>query len=210
MEEKVAVSYNPIARAIDFIKQSMPARPDLDRVAEKMHISPSGLRKSFNDWAGVTPETFFQSIKAKQAEVLPKDEQPSLFEHTVQKTKSGPSHDSRVKITAMKEKEAENGGVHLFINYSFSESPFGQVIIASTAKGVCFMAFEEEREKAIRDLNKTFPNAHYRESTDTLQQEALKIFEKDWRNLSKIKLHLKGTDFQIMVWEHLLKIPVGE
>ena len=83
------------------------------------------------------------------------------------------------------------------------------MIIASTPKGVCYIAFSDEHNAAFNELKLQFPNARYIEYTDALQQGALLIFRKDWSALSTVKLHLKGTVFQLKVWEALLKIPIG-
>ncbi|MNE65442.1 Bifunctional transcriptional activator/DNA repair enzyme Ada [compost metagenome] len=106
--------------------------------------------------------------------------------------------------------EYKNGGKNLTINYSFAESPFGSLIVASTPKGVCYMAFQQEEAQALNDLKNKFPNAVFQQKLDLLQQNALFIFQNDWSRLSEIKLHLKGTDFQLKVWESLLKIPMGK
>lgn len=106
--------------------------------------------------------------------------------------------------------EYKNGGENLNINYSFAESPFGNLIVASTPKGVCHMAFEENEEKAFQNLKEKFPNATFQRKLDLIQQNALFIFQNDWSKLPEIKLHLKGTDFQLKVWETLLKIPMGK
>ena len=105
--------------------------------------------------------------------------------------------------------EYKNGGENLSINYSYAESPFGNILVASTAKGICYMAFADNEEQALNDLQKHFPNAKLRQMVDMIQQNALYIFTHDWSKLNKIKLHLKGTDFQLKVWETLLKIPMG-
>ena len=96
------------------------------------------------------------------------------------------------------------------INYSFAESPFGNVLVASTDKGICHMAFVDEETNAFRQLQNNFPNAQYEQVVDLRQQQALYIFTHDWSKLNEIKLHLKGTEFQIKVWETLLKIPMGQ
>ena len=106
--------------------------------------------------------------------------------------------------------EYKNGGKNLEINFSFAESPFGNIIVASTNKGVCYMAFAENEETGFQDLKNKFPNAAFLRKLDLLQQNALFIFQNDWSKLSEIKLHLKGTDFQLKVWETLLKIPMGQ
>src|SRR5437667_6395267 len=104
--------------------------------------------------------------------------------------------------------EYKNGGEALSINYSFAESPFGEIIVASTPKGICHLAFSspaDERE-AFATLRERYPNATYRQTVDLIQQNALYIFSQDWSRLSDIKLHLKGTPFQLKVWEALLNI----
>src|SRR5690606_8306188 len=106
--------------------------------------------------------------------------------------------------------EYKNGGKKLSINYSFAESPFGNLIVASTSKGVCYMAFDPDEANALNNLIQKFPNATFQQKLDLIQQHALSIFQNDWRKLSEIKLHLKGTDFQLKVWETLLKIPAGQ
>ncbi|WP_317193103.1 methylated-DNA--[protein]-cysteine S-methyltransferase [Pedobacter segetis] len=106
--------------------------------------------------------------------------------------------------------EYKNGGKNLVISYSFTESNFGSLIVASTLKGICYMAFENDETQAIDNLRLKFPNAVFKKKLDRLQQNALHIFQKEWTNLHQIKLHLKGTDFQLKVWETLLKIPMGQ
>src|SRR4029078_10106070 len=97
--------------------------------------------------------------------------------------------------------EYKNGGENLSINYSFAESPFGNILVASTAKGICYMAFADDEKGALSALQKAFPNAGYRQMVDLSQQNVLYIFTHDWSKLHKIKLHLKGTEFQLKVWE---------
>jgi AraC family transcriptional regulator of adaptative response/methylated-DNA-[protein]-cysteine methyltransferase len=114
-----------------------------------------------------------------------------------------------VNIEGMTPGEFKNGGEALNINYCFAESPFGNLIVASTSKGICHMFFDEDEARALSDVQRKFPNATYNQITDKFQQDALFIFQKDWQQLDKIKLHLNGTPFQLKVWETLLKIPMG-
>lgn len=106
--------------------------------------------------------------------------------------------------------EYKNGGIKLSVNYSFRESPFGNLMVASTQIGVCHMAFIEDEANALSDLQQKFPNATLEYKLDSMQQNALLIFQTDWSKLPSIKLHLKGTDFQLKVWKTLLKIPMGQ
>src|SRR5690606_35228320 len=114
-----------------------------------------------------------------------------------------------VNMEEMTPAEYKNGGENLTINYSFAESPFGSLILSSMLKGVCYMAFEDDEEKALSDLKQKFPNASLQAKSDLLQQNALLVFQNDWNKINEIKLHLKATEFQLKVWESLLKIPMG-
>ncbi len=118
-------------------------------------------------------------------------------------------HDLFVNVEGMTPGEFKKGGENLVINYCFVENPFGILTVASTVIGICHKFFEEDEYQAFSDLKSRFPNAEYHQVVDTLQQNALFIFQKDWKNLDQIKLHLKGTVFQLKVWETLLKIPLG-
>ncbi|WP_346984343.1 methylated-DNA--[protein]-cysteine S-methyltransferase [Chryseobacterium sp. POE27] len=206
------IDYERIAKAIEYIRNNFKLQPSLEEVAEKIHLSPAHFQKMFSDWAGTSPKKFLQFISLEHAKNLLKEEKVSLFETAYETGLSSTSrlHDLFVKIEGMSPAEYKNGGKSLTINYSFSESPFGKIIAASTEKGICYMAFENDKHKALGDLKTKFPNASFFEKQDEFQKNALSIFSKDWRELNTIKLHLKGTDFQLKVWESLLSIPMGK
>lgn len=213
MTEQENINYNRIAQAIDYIQANFKSQPNLDEVAEKVHLSPSHFQRLFTEWAGVSPKKFLQYISIENAKrILSNDKQATLFDTAFETGLSGTSrlHDLFVNIEGMTPAEFKNGGQNLIINYNFSNTLFGNIIIASTQKGVCYMAFDEDENKALEDLKAKFPNAVFSEQTDIFQQNALLIFQSDWTKLPQIKLHLKGTDFQLKVWESLLKIPMGK
>jgi len=206
------IHYSRIAEAIEYIKNNFKQQPNLDEVAEQVHFSPFHFQRLFSEWAGTTPKKFLQYISVEHAKKILKQERATLFDTAYETGLSSTSrlHDLFVNIEGMTPAEYKNGGKNLYINYSFAESPFGNLIVASTPKGVCYMAFNDDEEKALNDLNAKFPNAIFQRKLDLLQQNALFIFQNDWSKLGKIKLHLKGTDFQLKVWESLLKIPMGQ
>ena len=202
--------YERIKKAIEFIQSNFQQQPDLDAVAKEVYLSPFHFQRLFKDWAGVSPKKFLQYISLQHAKKL-------LQHHTVTDAAyetglSGSSrlHDLFISIEGMTPGEFKNGGEQLQINYSFAETPFGNIIVASTAKGICHLAFADDEKDALQQLQSQFPNARFKQVVDTIQQNALFIFTQDWKDLSKIKLHLKGTPFQIKVWEALLKIPMGD
>jgi AraC family transcriptional regulator, regulatory protein of adaptative response / methylated-DNA-[protein]-cysteine methyltransferase len=211
MNTQEHINYHRIAEAIDYIRQHFKEQPNLDEVAEKVHLSPFHFQRLFTDWAGVSPKKFLQYMSVEYAKQILKDKQATLFDaaHETGLSGTGRLHDLFIKIEGMTPGEFKNDGEHLSINYSYAESPFGNIIVASTSKGICYMAFSDNEQKALADLQRHFPKAHFKQMVDRIQQNALYIFTHDWSKINEIKLHLKGTDFQLKVWEALLKIPMG-
>jgi AraC family transcriptional regulator of adaptative response/methylated-DNA-[protein]-cysteine methyltransferase len=212
MTTQEAINYNRIADAINYIEQNFKAQPNLDEVAEKIHLSPYHFQRMFSDWAGVSPKKFLEYISIEHAKNILKDRQATLSDAAFDTGLSGTGrlHDLFIKIEGMTPGEFKNGGENLSINYSYAESPFGNLMVASTAKGVCYMVFANDEQTALNDLHRQYPNAQFRQVVDLIQQNALYIFTHDWSKLDEIKLHLKGTGFQLKVWETLLKIPMGQ
>jgi len=211
MNTQEIINYQRIAEAINYIKLNFKEQPNLDEVAEKVHLSPFHFQRLFTDWAGISPKKFLQYLSLDYAKGILKDKQATLFDTAFETGLSGTGrlHDLFMNIEGMTPAEYKNGGKALSINYSFAESPFGNIIVASTPKGICYMAFADDRDEAFNSLYRQFPNAQYTQMVDLAQQNALFIFKNDWTELSKIKLHLKGTSFQLKVWEALLNIPMG-
>lgn len=212
MDVQEKMNYSRIAEAIDYIKKHFKEQPNLDKIAEKVHLSPFHFQRLFSEWAGTSPKKFLQYISIQHAKSLLEEKQASLFEVAHETGLSGPGrlHDLFINIEGMTPAEYKNGGKSLLINYSFAESPFGNIIVASTQKGICYMAFIDDQETALLKMRSHFPNANFKQMVDLIQQNALYIFTQDWDKLNQIKLHLKGTDFQLKVWEALLKIPMGQ
>lgn len=212
MKTQANINYSRIAKAIEYIKENFKSQPNVDEIAEQIHISPSHFKRLFTEWAGTSPKRFLQYISVEHAKKILKEEQATLFDTAFETGLSSTSrlHDLFVNIEGMTPAEYKNGGKNLHINYSFAESPFGSLVVASTHKGVCYMAFEDNEEKALSDLTAAFPNAKFQRKLDLFQQNALFVFQNNWNKLNEIKLHLKGTDFQLKVWETLLKVPMGK
>jgi len=204
--------YDRIATAIHFIKDNFRDQPSLDVIAEHVHLSPFHFQKLFSDWAGVSPKKFLQYLSVEHAKGILKEKQATLFDAAYETGLSGTGrlHDLFVKIEGMTPGEYKNGGQALKINFSFAETIFGNVIIASTSKGICYLAFYDDKKEAFEKLQNTFPNAAYEQMSDLHQANALSFFSKNTDDANAIRLHLKGTPFQIKVWEALLKIPMGK
>jgi AraC family transcriptional regulator of adaptative response/methylated-DNA-[protein]-cysteine methyltransferase len=211
METQETINYQRIAEAINYIKANFKDQPNLDDVAGKVHLSPFHFQRMFTDWAGISPKKFLQYLSVEYAKSVLKERQATLFDAAFETGLSGTGrlHDLFINIEGMTPAEYKNGGKALSINYSFAESPFGNILVASTVKGICYLAFADDKHDAFSQLLQQFPNAEYHQMVDQVQQEAMFIFKKDWTKLSTIKLHLKGTAFQLKVWDALLKIPAG-
>lgn len=203
--------FDRIANAINYIAENFKSQPDLNEIAQKVSMSPSHFQRLFTQWAGTSPKKFGQYISLEHAKKLLKADQSSVLQASLQTGLSSPSrlYDLFVNIEGMTPGEYKNGGENLSLNYILSESQFGNIIIASTPKGVAYIAFYDDTDTAIAALNNKFPNATFSNKLDNIQQNTLRIFTHDWNNLHEIKLHLKGTEFQLKVWEALLNIPMG-
>lgn len=212
MKTQDSTTYQKIEEAIGYLNQNFRQQPNLEDIAEKVHLSPFHFQRLFSDWAGVSPKKFLQYLSVEYAKSILNDKQATLFDAAYETGLSGTGrlHDLFVKIEGMTPGEFKNGGENLNINYSYAQTPFGNVLLASTSKGICHISFADDENLAFEALQKSFPNAHYHHILDLNQQNALLIFTHDWQKLHQIKLHLKGTDFQLKVWESLLKIPMGK
>ncbi|MGZ8558478.1 MAG: methylated-DNA--[protein]-cysteine S-methyltransferase [Chitinophagaceae bacterium] len=212
MMEQEQNNFNRIAKAIDYIKDNFKTQPGLEEVAEQIHVSPFHFQRLFTEWAGVSPKKFLQYITVEHAKKMLKDGKATLFDTAFETGLSGTGrlHDLFINIEGMTPGEYKNGGENLSINYSFAESPFGNILVASTSRGICHIAFADDEKKSFNELQKHFPRAHFKQMVDLIQQNALFIFTHNWEKLHQIKLHLKATDFQLKVWETLLKIPMGQ
>ena len=149
MATDTSYNYNRIAAAIKYLQQNFKAQPDLDEVAASIHLSPFHFQRMFLEWAGVTPKKFLQYLTIEHAKAMLKTEQPpSLFDTAIESGLSGTGrlHDLFISIEGMTPGEFKHGGSDLSINYSFAESPFGDLLVASTPKGICHMSFADDQQ----------------------------------------------------------------
>lgn len=211
MTSRDRYNYDRIAKAIEFITENFREQPSLEDVAAAVNVSPYHFQRLFTEWAGTSPKKFLQYISIEHAKKLLAHDRATLLDTSFETGLSGTGrlHDLFVNIEGMTPAEYKNGGAGLRINYSFAESPFGDIIVASTPKGICHIMFETDEQRGVEMLKSRFPNANFERKVDTIQQNALFIFQRGRSRLNEIKLHLKGTDFQLKVWEALLKIPMG-
>src|SRR5690606_453853 len=205
------INYRRIEKAIYFILQRVRERPSLEEIAEHVHLSPFHFQRLFTAWAGTSPKKFMQYLQVSYAKQLLRDKQKTLFDTHLDLGISSTSrlHHLFVEIEGMTPAEYKQGGQNLTIAYYFYDTPFGTCLIGSTDKGICWMSFANDKEQAIAALKKSFPKATYIEGQQQIHQDALAIFSQS-EDLPQLKLHLRGTPFQLKVWEALLRIPKGQ
>lgn len=211
MDIQQKIDFDRIRHAIEYIDENFREQPSLNEVAAHVNLSPYHFQRMFTEWSGVSPKQFVQFTSVEYAKHILRESKTTLLNTACAVGLSGVGrlHDLFVKIEGMTPGEYKNGGENLTVNYSFTNSPFGTILTASTPKGVCHLAFVDDETHALEVLKSKFPNAAYSQTTDRLQQDALLVFTEDWSARNEIKLHIKGTAFQIKVWEALLKIPMG-
>ncbi|MEH6442628.1 MAG: methylated-DNA--[protein]-cysteine S-methyltransferase [Oceanospirillaceae bacterium] len=208
--------YQRIALAIDYIKDNFQQQPSLNELAELVNLSPFHFQRLFSDWAGVSPKKFIQYISVEHAKALLKQPQSNVLDtaYATGLSGSGRLHDLFINIEAMTPGEYKNSAQSLVIDYSVGDSPFGKVLIASTTKGICHIEFVGDEQQGIASLQAKYAKAQLQSKQMPIHLQAQAIFLSDWHNVpqqaSQIKLHLKGTAFQLKVWQALLQVPMGE
>ncbi len=178
-----------------------------------MHTSPFHFQRLFTEWAGVSPKKFLQYLTIQHAKQLLAEKQHTVFDAAYETGLSGTGrlHDLFVNIEGMTPGEYRNGGEDLTIQYSVQQCRFGKYIIASTTKGICNLSFfEGANAEAVTTLKEYWPGATLVAGTDNNQQKVIDFFNGDGDDANAIKLHLKGTPFQLKVWHALLHIPQGD
>ncbi len=212
MDTQNNINFERIEKAIGYIQQNFKKQPTLEELAEYVHLSPYHFQRMFTEWAGVSPKKFLQYINTSYAKKLLKEDQATLSEAAFKTGLSGTGrlHDLFITIEGMTPAEYKNGGKDLTILFSTFTTLFGNVIVASTSKGICHLAFFDESELAINELKSNFPKAKVIEKLDFMHEKALSVISQDIIHPHEIKLHLKGSAFQLKVWEALIHIPAGQ
>jgi len=202
--------FRRIARAIDFIDGRYREQPRLAAIAASAGLSEFHFNRLFRRWAGVTPRQYLAFVTARAARgALAED--ASVLEAAYAVGLSGPSrlHDLLVTLDAVTPGELKARGAGIEIRYGFSDTPFGTAMIASTARGVCHLGFEDRpRERAAAaELAARWERAQLTRSDDDAGRRALEIFGAgDRSGPAPIRLAVQGTNFQLKVWQALLEV----
>jgi len=208
--------YDQIRRAIAFLTQRWEEQPSLERLADHLGLSPAHCQKLFKRWCGLSPKEFVQAITVDHARGL-LSSSASVLEAAHEVGLSGGSrlHDLFVTHEAMTPGDYKRRGEGLEIAYGFHDTPFGEALLLATERGVAGLAFVDEdkgqtRAEALADMTSRWPMARFTQASDQTEPHVRRIFCGNGRDYEQaVRLILIGTDFEIRVWETLLKIPMG-
>jgi AraC family transcriptional regulator, regulatory protein of adaptative response / methylated-DNA-[protein]-cysteine methyltransferase len=205
--------YDSVRRAIAFISEHWRSQPTIEAMADAAGLTPDELHHLFRRWAGLTPKAFMQALTLDHAKGLLRGS-ASVLDAALDSGLSGPGrlHDLFVTHEAMSPGEWKNGGAGMTLRFGYHPSPFGTAVVIASERGLAGLAFADPHEEpaALADMQRRWPRATYVEDHAGTAALARRIFDpKLWRPDRPLRVTLIGTDFEVRVWETLLKIPMG-
>lgn len=209
--EEHHINYHRIEQAIQYLQQNFQRQPELDEVAEKVHLSPFHFQRIFTEWAGISPKKFLQYLTTGYLKERLKSSR-NIGEAAAE---AGLSSQSRVydlftTLEAVTPGEYKARGAGIRIEYGFHETPFGNCLIAVTGRGICWLSFvgsDQDERQAFEEMKTSWYNSVFHPEQELTGELVGKIFSPSLKE--KLHLYVKGTNFQVKVWEALLRIPPG-
>jgi AraC family transcriptional regulator of adaptative response/methylated-DNA-[protein]-cysteine methyltransferase len=210
---QASVDYLRIERAITFLQSNHTRQPDLKDIAQSIHLSEYHFQRLFSRWVAISPKKFLQYLTVEHAKRVLKESR-SLLDTTFETGLSSPGrlHDLFITVEAMTPGEFKNEGAGLTIQYGFHPTMFGECLLAVTQRGICGLSFVPtgKRMQVLAELRDRWPGAKFSEEPRSTQPYVDRLFSRTRRSSQKpLPLLLKGTNFQIKVWEALMRIPEG-
>jgi len=209
------INYQRIEQAIQYLEKNFQRQPELDEVAEVVHLSPFHFQRLFTEWAGISPKRFLQFLTVDFLKSKLKESR-NLVEVA---EAAGLSSQSRVydlftTLEAVTPQEYKLNGSGIRIEYGIHETPFGDALLGVTERGVCWLSFintDEDPRFELEKMKEHWHNSVFHQDQVFTQTYVEKIFSrKNAKTQEKTHLFVKGTNFQIKVWEALLKLPLGK
>ncbi len=212
--EKQTHDYDLVKHTLAFISENWRDQPSLETLADQAGLSPTHLQRLFTRWAGLSPKAFLQAVTLDHARGLLRDS-ASILDASYELGLSGPGrlHDLFVTHEGMSPGIYKAHGRGLNISYGFHDCPFGRALILITSEGLAGLAFADhgKEKSALADMTARWPEATYTENQQATAPYAKRIFESQcWKPDQPLKIVFIGTDFEIRVWETILRIPFGK
>ncbi|MEL7527935.1 MAG: bifunctional helix-turn-helix domain-containing protein/methylated-DNA--[protein]-cysteine S-methyltransferase [Pseudomonadota bacterium] len=212
--KEAADNYAVVRQTLKRITLDWREQPTLEMLAKEAGLQPIQLQRVFSRWAGLTPKQFLQAITLDHAKALLRDS-ASVLDASYEVGLSGSSrlHDLFITHEAMTPGDYRARGAGLQIAYGFHPSPFGQVLIMVTDKGLAGLGFADpgEEESALNNMCGRWPAANYVHDQEATGTYAGRVFDPgQWQEDQPLNVVMIGTDFEIRVWQTLLRIPMGQ
>jgi AraC family transcriptional regulator of adaptative response/methylated-DNA-[protein]-cysteine methyltransferase len=211
---QASLDYQRIAKAIAYLEANYLEQPDLDTPARAVHMSEFHFQRVFSRWAGISPKRFLQFLTIEHAKRQLAEAKPVL-DATLDSGLSSPGrlHDLFVSVEAVTPGEFKTRGQGVQISYGFHPTPFGTCLVGVTSRGVCWLSFHENgsQRAALRDMQSHWRGAQLLDQPAATMPVVKQIFsDLNKRTKPPLSLLLMGTNFQLKVWQALLRIPRGE
>jgi len=206
------LNYYRIEKAIQYLEENFQRQPELDEVAEKVHLSPFHFQRIFTEWAGISPKRFLQFLTVDfLKEKLQESRNISEAAESAGLSSQSRVYDLFTTLEAVTPQEYKKSGAGIKVEYGLHETPFGHCLIGSTERGICWLSFlnADDSKTEIETMKAHWHNSVFHQDQNLTQQFINQIFHKPVDSQSKLHLFVKGTNFQIKVWDALLKIPSG-
>jgi AraC family transcriptional regulator of adaptative response/methylated-DNA-[protein]-cysteine methyltransferase len=202
--------YDRVGRAIRYLEAHADEQPTLAEVARAAGLSPFHFQRLFRRWVGVSPKRFLQFVTAQHAKEALRRGQ-SVLETAYDVGLSGPGrlHDLMVNVDAVTPGEVRSAGAGLRIRYGRHATPFGDCVIGLTPRGICLLFFSDGAGEALERLHADWPGADIEKDQAGTEHTVARLFATGRRATEAPTLHLTGTNFQLKVWEALLRVPAG-
>ncbi len=203
--------YRLIERALQYLEDNVTRQPELADVAHAVGLSEFHFQRLFTRWAGISPKRFLQFLTREHARAL-LDQSGNVLDTTVALGLSSPGrlHDLFVTTEAVTPGEYKSRGEGVTIRYGLYPSPFGRCIIGTTDRGICHLGFVQTSEgDALDELFSAWRHASIVEDRGATASLVEPIFGLAERPSRQLRVLLRGTNFQLKVWEALLRIPTG-
>jgi AraC family transcriptional regulator of adaptative response/methylated-DNA-[protein]-cysteine methyltransferase len=209
--EQLAEDYRRVEQAIRFLEQNVRRQPSLAEIAAASGLSEFHFQRLFGRWVGISPKRFLQFLTKEYARSL-LERSRNLLEASYDAGLSGPSrlHDLFVSCEAVTPGEVRARGEGLTVSWGVHPSPFGKCLLALTERGICGLHFVEDPNQALESLRRSWPRARLQAAAELTAGYMKRVFPfRPGAVPAPLHLYVRGTNFQIQVWQALLRIPLG-